>query len=542
MPASRRRPREDRGAVAVISAILALLLLGLGALAVDIGHAYAKRALLQTDVDLAVTAAAAELEDPDTCGAPVVDTATTFLEKAENRVPGQPPVDLSNGDPDDGAISCEDWQVRLVAPRAEVELGLGRVLSEDDHLDVGATATAQIMSPRDASVVPFFAVQGCDSGPQTIRDPSGEPTSPTVPDLEPSSDPANRAEFTIAPTSAPSGLTSLSMTLSGRQLRDVDRVGFTGPGGPTYHHEAVPGSVSSTSVTVQVPWEVLAVEDTWYVRVRTTDGRWSATPGAQPFTVGEEKLYCDARNEGNFGTVDVPRSDSAAGQWLALNMIHGVEPSLAIHPSPNGECHGQPGSVESISSPVDGTNCLASETGLKIDATNDGLVTGVAGSPGRLDTDSTSGCSRNGTSSRTPGTVKGHHLNDDVLSCFIVNGADIGDLVSGAGDGFQALSSDVFLSPRFFWVPVVDTDPATGKKSWPIVDFRPAFVTDQSLTATRDAPGALSSLNGLEVDSRGITEVRVVLFSEDALPEFAPARGGEVPYSGSGTKVIVLVE
>jgi lipoate-protein ligase B len=34
----------------------------------------------------------------------------------------------------------------------------------------------------------------------------------------------------------------------------------------------------------------------------------------------------------------------------------------------------------------------------------------------------------------------------------------------------------------------------------------------------------------------------VILLDELALPEFAPARGGETTYTGTGTKVVVLVE
>jgi hypothetical protein len=49
-------------------------------------------------------------------------------------------------------------------------------------------------------------------------------------------------------------------------------------------------------------------------------------------------------------------------------------------------------------------------------------------------------------------------------------------------------------------------------------------------------------LNGIVADSNGVAEVKVVLFSEAALPEFAPARGGETDYTGTGPKAIVLVE
>ncbi len=129
-----------------------------------------------------------------------------------------------------------------------------------------------------------------------------------------------------------------------------------------------------------------------------------------------------------------------------------------------------------------------------------------------------------------------------MLSCFITNGASIQDLVDGSPLGTEALSSDIYDSPRFFWVPVLNTDPSTGKKSWWMVDYRPGFITDQSVSATHSAPGTISPLNGLVADSQGITELKVILFNEKALPEFAPTVGGEADYSGSGPKALVLVE
>ena len=539
-----RRSRDERGATAVLFAFLAVILIGVGALAVDVGQAYAKRSLLQTDVDLAVMAAAAELNSAGSCNAEVVTVAEEYLLKATNAVPGQYAVNLGGAPGDsDGYISCADWKVTLWAPKSRVDLGLGRVLTDQDSLDVQAHAAAQIRSAMGGATLPFFAVEGCDSGPQSIRNPSGPVTVTTVPPLTPGSATTNDATFTISPTTVPAGTTSVTLTLSGKKLTGptTTQVGFTGAGGPPYHYVVTPTSASKSQITVQVPSAVLAVEDVWYVRV-LQGAQWSEEQLAQPFTVGDEKLYCDARNEGNFGTIEIPRSDTNNSNWLAWNMIRGLQPALAIHPAPNGECSGDPGSVESVRGPVDGTNCVSSETGLKVSATNDGLVSGAGGLKGRLDADSTSNCSRNHNSDRTASTIKGKHLNDDVLTCFIVNGAHLSDLVAGNSVGSGALSAAVFESPRFFWLPVLATDPSTGKKSWPIIGFRPGFITDQALSASHDAPGTLTPFNGLVADSSGISEVKVVLFSEDALPDFAPAHGGETAYTGSGPKVVVLVE
>lgn len=537
------RPRDERGAVAILFALLAVVLFGVGALAVDIGHAYAKRSLEQTDVDLAVMAAASKLDNGGACNQAVIDEAVSFLSKADNAVPAQYPIDLGGTPGDkDGYISCNNWKVDLWAPSSRVDFSLaGALPGAPSGIDVDAHAAAQIKAARAQATLPFFAVQGCDKGQQSIRNDSGPSTG--VPPLTPATgSPANSATFTISPTGVPTGTTSQNLTLTGSGFNNASNVYFSNGTGANYI-ATIPAPTptnATTSFTVGVPSEVLAIDDTWYVRV-LIGSKLSKESEAQPFTVGPPKLYCGASNEGNFGTIDLPRTDtnSFTLQW---NMIKGIEPTLAIHPNPNGQCDGQPGSVQSKLTPVNGTNCVATEPGLKIAETNQGLVSGKGGYSGRLDTDSTSNCSRSNNSARTVATVQSIHVNDDLLTCFITNGASIQNLVAGDSVGTQALSSAIYNSPRFFWVPVLKTDPTTGNKWWPIIDFRPGFITDQSLTATHAAPGSISPLNGLVADASGISEVKVILFDAKALPEFAPTVGGEADYTGTGPKALVLVE
>jgi Putative Flp pilus-assembly TadE/G-like len=540
------RRRNELGATALLTAILGMLMLGIGALAVDLGQAYAKKSLAQTDVDLAVLAAAQELDSDGACNAEVIATATEYLEKPANRVSGQPvDVDLAgSADDADGYISCANWRVDLWAPQALVDYGLAPVLGVDSTT-VNAHAAAQIKAAARAASLPFFAAQGCDSGHQVIRDDSGPSGSPVVAapsSLAPSSSATINASFTIDPNLVPAGTTAATITISGTQLKDVDAVGFTGAAGPPYHFEVSipPHPNNAGPITVAVPAGVLAVEDSWWVRLKEVS-KWSKTSGAQRLDVGSPRLFCDSSYQGNFGTIDLPRTDTNSFplQW---NIAEGVEPTLAVHPAPNGQCDGQAGSVISSSGPVDGTNCVYTEPGLKIAQTNEGLVIGKGGVAGRLNTDSVHGCGRNGTNDRTSATISGYRINDDVLTCFITNGASIQALVDGGVTARAALSSDIYDSPRFFWIPVLVTDPSTGRKAWPIVRFRPGFITDQSLSATHDAPGTISDLNGLVAGPSGIREVHVVLFDEIALPEIAPAQGGEADYTGSGPKVIVLVD
>ena len=131
-------------------------------------------------------------------------------------------------------------------------------------------------------------------------------------------------------------------------------------------------------------------------------------------------------------------------------------------------------------------------------------------------------------------------LNDDVLSCFITGGHDVGDVVAGVP---EILSADILRSPRFFMLPVIPVQAANGASgAYPIVDFRPGFLTEESLAATNGNPGAVTGHNGVHFHSNHVEKLNVVLFDEAALPETAPAVGGEVDYIGSGTKVIVLVD
>jgi hypothetical protein len=543
------RARDERGATAILFAALALVLLGLSALAIDVGHVYAKRSALQSNVDFAAMAAAAELDSDGACNQEVIDKAVEFLEKDANQVPDQAAIDLTGAPGDvDGFIRCNDWKVELWAPTAHVDYGLARaVMNEataDAGVDVPAFAAAQIKSPSRNHGLPMYGVTGCEYGPQIIRDDSGPAPTLAVPPLTPDSATYNTATFTVGPDNQPIPSTATQVTLTGSNLTGATAVTFTGAGGPPDHHEVLAIdfiSASSTSIVVNVPAAVLDIEDVWFVRV-LKGTTYSPRTSAQRFTVGAPRAYCAGSLEGNYGTIDLPRTDTSFD--LEWNIIFGPQPSLAIHPAPAGECSGGAGSIESKTGPVDGTNCLASEPGVKIGQTNDGLISGKGGQRGRLDKDSTSGCSRSGDNSRTPTTIKSKYINDDLLSCFIINNARISDLISATDGsiGEKALSADIFNSPRYFWIPIVQREPATGKKSWPIVAFRPGFITDQAVSATEQSPGVISEHNGLIAGPSGLRELHVILFDEKALPEFAPSSGGEIDYIGSGTKVVVLVD
>lgn len=548
--ATHRHARDERGATAILVGILAIVLFGIGAFAVDIGQAYAKRSLEQTSVDLAVMAAAAELSQASGCNEAVVQTATDFLHnKLENQVPGQPPtINLGGSFGDgDGFIACPgNWKVRLEAPASRVDFTLGRVISPDgpDHVDVAAEATAQVKSPGQSSTLPMYAVAGCDSGYQDLTDPPpGPPPAAVVPDLTPDSSPNTVTDLNIVspnPNEVPAdSVAPVPMTLKGKGLVGTTaEVWFTTADGG--HQAANDGSpltadVSGQNFTINVPTVPQTVLDTdgiWYVRV-FNDGKFSAEAGAQPLVIGD-LLFCDGMVSGNFGTLKISRSNGNSSTWLQDNLIKGIEPTLQINASNAVPCS----PIDSQSNPPTWpTDCVATDPGFPNEAATDGLVTGSStAGEGRLKRPTAPGCDRNGGSNPTQTSPP---LNDDVLACYITGGHSVGDVVAGTEN---ILSGDIYKSPRFFQVPVIPVQAANGFSSYPIIDFRPGFITTEPLSSTAAARGSVTGHNGVEFHANHVKKLSVLFFPEAALPETAAPIGGEIDYTGHGTKVLVLVD
>jgi hypothetical protein len=548
------RRRDERGATAVlISLVLFFVLFIAGAIAMDMGQIYAKRSALQTNADLAVLAAAAEIDGSNSCTAEALAAAEDYLTRYGNEVDGQYAVDLSGTEGDqDGYLKCTGWRVELWAPDARADFGMGQIAG-GDGVDVPAFAAAEIKSPSQHFSLPMYAVSGCDFGSQQITDPpssGGNSTTPT--DLEPDTQQHNQANFTISspnPAEVAAGTTSQMMSLSAvnasnnnQNLSGVTAVGFTKNTGEHYEVASnLIGSITNGVITaIPVPSEVLASSGVWWVRVYK-DNKWSdGSNGIKPFTVGD-LLFCNGAISGNFGTIKIARSDANPGSWLSQNIINGIEPVLAIYPGTTCD-DGVPPAVTSEHSPNPGTNCLGTDPGFPNEEATQGLIEGNGGDDGRLDEDTTGNCSRSQDGSRTTGTPGNPsvNLNDDLLTCFIIDGSSIQDVVGGAP---ESLSADIFKSPRFFMIPVIPVEATNGSSNfYPIIDFRPGFITSQSTSATNAAPGTVDTYNGVTFQSGHVESLDVILFDEAALPEFAPAVGGEGEYTGSGTKVIVLVE
>jgi Flp pilus assembly protein TadG len=164
--------REERGANAVLIALLLVPMMGFAAIAVDIGAQHAERTQLQQGADAAALAAArACAEDEAACTSVSIASAATAL-VAQNR-----------GTPVDGAAEIEDLNLTenlvTVAARAQFPHFFASLIDGDadpNNTAVGAIATAEWGSPEKGSTIPL-AIAEC------------ELTKRFDPEIEPSGDP-----------------------------------------------------------------------------------------------------------------------------------------------------------------------------------------------------------------------------------------------------------------------------------------------------------------------------------------------------------------
>jgi hypothetical protein len=214
------------------------------------------------------------------------------------------------------------------------------------------------------------------------------------------------------------------------------------------------------------------------------------------------------------------------------------------------------------------TNCVFTETGFPGSEVTQGLISGVGTHDGRLkeptsitpDTSdaSSAGCAPDGTTAqwdsgiRERGTASNPVVlvNNDILSCFFLNDTTTVGSIAQPDATFpssarHSLSPEIFKSPRFLWVPVFADQPASGAGWYKVIGWRPAFITDQPPTATRaNRQVGAGTINGIKLTSNGkaILGMKVVFFNGLALPDSMAASGPNFEYTGTGTRVITLVE
>ena len=463
--------------------------------------------------------------------------------------------------------------ITVLAPHRRISFGLARVAGFD-HVDVRAKATAAIRSPGSVAAMPFYAYTGCDWGQQIISHSTQNPTAPDVANDSEKNDAALAAPSAAAPNLSPNVVAindvSTTLSLAGTGLDSVTRVGFF-RGDASAPITIAKGSFLSQSdtkitFTLSAAPTVSSKTDTLYVRVEAPNKNkglaWSAVSTSMAYlNVGDATLFCnDGKSSGNFGSLTVARSDSnnsASGGWLPLNIAKGLDlPNVGVtlyDAAVNDDsCTNKDGNAVQSDQVRTDINCLVTDTGFPQNPATNGLITGVSGTPptaGRL-TKIDSGCSGDGVLGTPPtrANVAGVTINNELLSCYFTNSTTTVAQVSNQSyNGDVVISPSIFSSPRFFWVPVLPKQASSGKSSYPLIDFRAAFLTGENGAATRNHPADPayywddSVTNGLVMDKNHVDSFRVVFINPKALPPDSNG-GSPVDYTGSGTKLLFLID
>lgn len=580
-----RGARDERGAIAILVAAVAVVLLVVAALTVDLGKLFVAKRDVQKRSDLAALAGAHgdNLPAPNAIGTctygdrasatdqAVLDVASYFARTATVAPTAASLVDcnLRNGEAVYGdltwtsattaTLAYNKNKLTVVSPPDPVPFGFAKVVGVDGTTVTGR-ATVEIKSPR-YSTLPFYSFSGCDYGPQTLQQPNNGQSGQTLMLYAPSE--TNAATLTsVTPTSYPAGTAAGTMQpidLAGTNLAGVTEVGFFESGNAV----AGPPPVTTVSFTVNVDGTLIHLDDLpdnargvtgvqqfWYIRVKI-GGQWSAvyrntSLNAPKLTIGTPPLLCgQGSTSGNFGTMLL--ENQVGGGWDkmgAANVAVGLDSTLGVYPLAGRRADGTCDSsqTETVLWTAEGTNCVSTDTGMSAKVATGGFL-GVgsaapAGKPGLLAKPFTTKCGPGDT----PATdvVMGKTINNDTLTCFFTNGTvNVGEIQTASYPGPVVLSTDIYSSPRFGWVPVLPAQPATGSsKRYQIVEFRPCFLTDQPASAVKgDQP---SATNGIVTDGNGVHSIQIIFINEKALPP-RPGAQSTGPYVGSGVKILRLV-
>lgn len=601
---SRLRRRGERGAVAVMVGFLAVVLFAMAALTVDLGNAWTRKRTVQKQADVSALGAGDLLPMTTSNKSAILTSVASYLNKPENKASGQPTAVASqlddgsdaNGEvifeKDDGSSCVTNCnRMKVIAPTARVDFSFAGVVGSS-HVGVSRSATVQVMSPAIKSL-PFYAFTGCDYGLQTIAQPTnghsadivmlshdGESTVDPLTGVttDPASDPvAPTVPLHVAP---PNDIVTITSSVNG--LTGVSQVGFflsgttsAGPEPETVDSASFISS-SASAIKVHLPTAVANTQALWYVRVKfSATNKWSIVKhgsnpeilDAIPLQVGSPTLMCgQGSSAGNFGTLKLTNRSASAptgqSENIAYNVASGLQFSLGMYPSPHSDwlCPSSDSAAvfwpsSSGVTPAGPVNCVPTKPGLDLDAAQMGFLDGADGQnklstvDGRLtNVGPQTGCAADGTPATTS-SLSGYGLsrpiNNDNLACFLTDSTvNVGDISASTYTlGHPVLSQAIYNSPRFAIVPVLGVQPSNGSSDdYQIIDIRPAFITDQPMTATK-LNQQVSSTNGISLSSTGqhdIESMQVIFFNKAALPDM-PGGGDITTYSGSGPKILRLV-
>jgi hypothetical protein len=386
-----RRIRDERGAIAVIVAVLSVVLFASAAIAVDLGNVWARKRDVQKQVDVTALSAGWMLPMTTANRSEIAETVASYFNQnlSIGQDAGVTGSQLLNGADADGEVTfqnedgsaCADQCTRMtvLAPEADVAFFLGRI-ADSDGAQVRRTATVEVMGelPSGFDMLPFWLPSGCAYGSAQADTEQGGGSDPTP---TPTESPTGTESPTASPTidtgyemgthslSGPDPITvapGTTMTVTSYQItglsNNVDRasIRFYSPDGSMFIEYAaqdlkkpeaildVPDFQVGTEVTgTPGDWTVYALvrkqgnntvtisDNSLVFRVGSgssspspTDPTDSSSPSAGPTSV---PVGCVGQDRGNFGQLDSPRKDMGSGQTskrLAMNIAEGLDHQL----------------------------------------------------------------------------------------------------------------------------------------------------------------------------------------------------------------------
>ncbi len=619
-----RARRDERGAVAIMAAILAGVLLLTAALAVELGNGWARERTAQKQVDVVAMAAAHWAVDNDHApwdsdadkNAIAAEAARFIVDEDFNGVAGQDDISaatlatrLRNGDVSDGELVFDDdTTMRLVSPPARVNFSFAQAAPEGpDGVDVRAGATVRLFSEVPGNdVMPLWMPSGCPYGSaegDTTNtgngngggNGNGNNTPTPTPTPTPTASPTATATTSAPPNGNGTGVdASRPVYLTSSAFQDVQAnstvvVELTltpGPGysafnlrkqvDPLVHFQFSDGTrfdvtgawfpanpSGSTAWTMRVtvnPANITSRPGAWMYQVRAgqqlqgsnwqpvytgvgtfqvvgptpTASPTSPTPTAtatpSPTATSSEQFntFCPGASTGNFGQLNSPRQGMGFGSRntrLAMNFQQGIDHVLTPYVNaPSNSCENPTGQTLAVlddynGSVVNGANCIVGDTGNDGPFIFNGLIDGIGGQPGRLNV--VNGATKSDCN-RPAASLGGVNINNDTLSCYLLNGHSLADISQSSGVDTTMLDPAVVNSPRFIWIPIVRAADRSEHDYQPIIRFVPGFFTDETASSTKGSSNATAS-NGLICNGGGtcnsFSKLVVYTFNPDALQE-----------------------
>ncbi|HEX2894820.1 MAG TPA: TadE/TadG family type IV pilus assembly protein [Marmoricola sp.] len=386
---------REKGAVAVMVAIMATLLFSLAAMSVDLGNAWARKRAVQKQVDVSAISAGWKLP-MDTTGAhghtptQIATDVAAYLNNADNHVADQMTVaapDLLDGitangeitwlksDPDHPnqnlLVACTDNcdAMRVLAPTSRVGFGFANVIGFSGA-NVQQTATVQVRSelPPRTRTLPFWLPSGCGYGPTEADTSQGGNPHATATASPTATATSTAAPVTPTPVDADIVLTGAAVTSVGYQgTTSVN--GFTvsgvsnsykkvtlrafSPDGMTYVDFGGELAGDGTFPEFQVGTEISGTPGNWTVyalaqKNSTQDPSYSSTyltiqvtngPTDSPSATSSPTAVpggCIGQDRGNFGQLQSPRTGIADQQALQYNIAQGLDHTIRPYVFPTG--------------------------------------------------------------------------------------------------------------------------------------------------------------------------------------------------------------